>query len=227
MENSIQSGRQQDLILNDHPAEKNLRKRITAEKVPNYRIEEIKALGNNQALTDYLRNLGIWDIANETLREIYYYIWINNEKKHFFSVGWQNETGGWEIRNKYYSGCLGERKLTYIPANHRCLVVFEFYFNYLTWRRYYPGSTHSIIVLNTLDALDKAIGISGSYPLVQLYFSHKESGRMATKTFISTITHAVDRSVEYKKYKDYNDKLVAELRAFGLLQNSPLKTPER
>ena len=206
----------------DSAALTNVRRRNPAFKIPHYRIEEIRPVGNNQVLTDYLKNLGIWDISNESLREIYYYtIDERKNKKNYFGIGWQNVDGDWEVRNKYYVGCLGSRKLTYIMANPKCLVIFEFYFNYLTWKRYYLGSTHSVIVLNTLDSLNRAIEISKEYALVQLYFSHKESGRLATKTFMTAAPHVTDRSVEYANYPEYNDKLTAQLRGFRLQHSQP------
>jgi len=91
------------------PAE-NLRKRRHALKVPHYHIEDIKELGNNPAITEYLKQRGVWETAQGRLKEIYYY--VEDEKKlrkHFFAAGWQNEIGGWEVRNKYFKGCLGHK----------------------------------------------------------------------------------------------------------------------
>lgn len=202
--------------------------RNVAFKIPHQRIEQIKPLGNNPVLTDYLKGLGIWDIANESLREVYYFTQDEKQnKKNYFGIGWQNDGGDWEVRNKYYVCCLGNRKMTYILANPNCLVVFEFYFDYLTWKRYYPGSTHSIIVLNTLDTLNRAIALSKEYALVQLYFNRQESGRLATRTFIAAAPHVTDRSVEYEKYATYNDKLIAQLHAYPKHEPQHDSSPSR
>ncbi len=68
----------------------NLRPR-KATKIPNYKISEIKELGNNPAITNYLQARGIWPVAHEHLKEVYYY--IEDEKKlrkYFFSAGFRS-----------------------------------------------------------------------------------------------------------------------------------------
>lgn len=77
-----------------------------AEKEPNYEILDIKDLGSNAAILNYLESRGVGQVAEGRLKEIYYYIEDEAKKRNkFFAAGWQNEKGAWEIRNLNFKGC--------------------------------------------------------------------------------------------------------------------------
>ncbi|RZK42659.1 MAG: hypothetical protein EOO90_06365 [Pedobacter sp.] len=200
------------------PTERQQRPRIKTVRVPHYKILDVKPLGTNQAITDYLRGRGVWNIDNARLREVYYYVEDNKKvRKNYFAVGWQNILGAWEIRNKYFKGSLGKKSLTQIPGSPKCLVLFEGYMNYLSWLRYHPGSLQTVIVLNSLVNLPAAVELARYFEEITLFFDHDPSGKSATAEFIAALPHAVDGSKEYNSFNDYNEKLVNELGKFGML----------
>lgn len=193
-------------------SEKKSRKRI-ARKLPHYKIEEVKKLGNNDAITNYLKSRGIWNVANDKLRELYYF--VEDEKKvrkHFFSAGWQNENGGWEVRNKYFKGCLGPKGMSSIQGNES-VAVFEGYLNFLSWLFENRDSNASILVLNSLSFLSAAIKRASNFQTVNLYFDNDDSGQRAKAEFLEAVPRAIDSSDAYTNYNDYNDKLMAEIDA--------------
>src|SRR3569833_626729 len=49
------------------------KRKRSAAKEPNTQILEIKELGSNRAIENYLTNRGVWEPAKGVLREIYYY----------------------------------------------------------------------------------------------------------------------------------------------------------
>jgi hypothetical protein len=190
-----------------------LRKRRHALKVPHYHIEDVKELGNNAAITEYLKQRGVWETAGGRLKEIYYY--VEDEKKlrkHFFAAGWQNEVEGWEVRNKYFKGCLGHKGLTLIPGKTNHLVVFEGYVNYLSWLTDHPEANPTVLVLNSLALLQAGIKKGVDYHAIDLFFDRDKSGEQASQEFMNAIPHAVDRSALYLGYNDYNDRLRAGLK---------------
>lgn len=202
------------------PPDLNRRKRL-AVKLPHYKIEDVLPLGNNQVITDYLKKRGIWNIENDLLKEIYYY--VEDEKKlikHFFAVGWKNELTGWEVRNKYFKGCLGKKAVTFLERDASCLAVFEGYMNYLSWKRLNPDSDSSVLVLNSLITLGRAMKISQSFSSVGLYLDHDLAGRNATTEFLVNVKQASDKSDLYLGHNDLNDKLVKDLGAFQLYSPS-------
>jgi len=71
-------------------------------------VERVKPLGVHPAITDYLKSRGVFDVAKFYLSEVYYYVEDDNEvRKHYFAAGWLNENNTWEVRNRYFKGCMG------------------------------------------------------------------------------------------------------------------------
>src|SRR5690606_33473171 len=90
------------------------RPRQKAKRVANYRIETIKELGSHPAITRYLKSRGIWNAAQGRIKEVYYAIDSGPKQgRQFFSAGWQNEAGSWELRNRIgnrdFKACLGRK----------------------------------------------------------------------------------------------------------------------
>ena len=192
--------------------ERALRPRM-AIKLPNYKIEEVKELGSNDAITSYLKSREVWNVATGKLSEVYYYVEDENKKrKQFFAAGWQNENGGWEVRNKYFKGCLGRKGLTCIQGDQQKLVVFEGYLDYLSWLFEHKEATDSVLVLNSLSFLPAAAKRALSFAEVEVYFDHDSAGYAATAEFLSAVPHAKDSSDKYVGYNDYNEWLTAEVK---------------
>ncbi len=195
----------QPIIKNSEP------KRRHAKKIPHYQIEHIKELGNNPAITVYLKERGIWHAAQNRLKEIYYF--VEDEKKtrkYFFAAGHQNETGGWEVRSKYFKGCLGHKALTIIDGDKKQLSVFEGYFNYLSWlTENEPLGT--VIITNSVALLPQAISKAKDFESVSLYFDNDKTGRDATMQFKLQVPQATDHSTKYQNYNDYNEKITTNL----------------
>ncbi|WPU95759.1 toprim domain-containing protein [Mucilaginibacter sabulilitoris] len=182
-------------------------------KIPHYLVEQVKDLGNNPAITAYLQYRNIWHVAGNQLKEVYYY--VEDEKKNrkqFFAAGWQNENGGWEVRNKYFKGCLGRKGMSFIGTkDQRDLVLFEGYVNYLSWlTEHQKKAPKNILVLNSLSFLTAAIERSRHFEHVEVYFDHDPAGIQATEKLLKTLPHATDQSGIYQQYNDYNEKLMTE-----------------
>jgi hypothetical protein len=185
-----------------------------AHKIPHYHILENKALGSNPAITHYLQCRGIWPVAHPDIREVYYY--IEDEKKlrkHFFSAGWQNENGGWEVNNPYFKGCLGPKGLTVIPGDPDSVVLFESMIDYKSWMFEQKDSISTVILLNGVTFIDAAIKRVESYKERTIYFDNDEAGIVASNIFLEKYPNTLDGSNLYKEYKDYNQQLMQELEA--------------
>lgn len=180
-------------------------------KIPNYKIEDIKSLGNNDAITGYLQYRGVWDVADKNLNEVYYYVEDDKKnRKQFFAAGWENENGGWEVRNKYFKGCLGSKGMTFIPGLSCDLMVFEGYMNYLSWLSEHRNSKPCILVLNSLSFLQAAIRRMHQFDGITVFFDHDQSGYLAKEQFLAAVPSAKNGSYIYEGYNDYNDKIRAD-----------------
>jgi hypothetical protein len=188
---------------------KPLRPRISV-KVPNYIVVEIKEIGTHPAITEYLKRRQVFEQAKETLHEVYYFVQDHKgERKNFYAAGWKNEKDSWEVRNKYFKGCLGHKAISFIQGHSKRAVVFEGFINYLSWKTENAISDHSVIVLNTIALLAEGIEKAKSFSSLDIYFDRDQSGLTASKEFISALPYASDRSLSFEGFNDYNDKLVA------------------
>jgi len=200
-----------NLPLVNYDRQESARKR-RAVKIPHYEVEEIKPLGNNPQITDYLNYRGIWQAAQNRIQEVYYFVEDQKkQRKYFFAAGWQNELGSWEVRNKYFKGCLGHKAISFIPGDENRLAVFEGYINYLSWLTDNPGADESVIVLNSIALLNAAAKKAQQYSNINIYFDRDQTGHNATLELIKALPQAVDHSAIYEGHNDYNDKLRAEL----------------
>jgi hypothetical protein len=190
------------------------RKRRKALKLPHYRVDKIHSLGHSPAIQQYLERRGIWEIAQGILQEVHYH--VTDEKrqvKHFFAAGHRNESGGWEVRNKYFKGCLGHKGLTLIEGDNRRLCLFEGFFDYLSWKHEHQEQQDSALVLNTLSLLPAAIKVATRYPHLTVFFDNDTAGRQASRQFITELPYASDGASAFAGHHDYNDKRRVEARA--------------
>ncbi len=179
-------------------------------RVPNYIVQDIKEIGTHPAINNYLKSRQIFEQAKGILNEVYYcVIDEKGEKKQFFAAGWKNEKGAWEVRNKYFKGCLGNKAISFVAGNEKKVAVFEGFTNYLSWKAENPIADQSIIVLNTIallaDGIEKAMGFSS----VDIFFDRDQGGFLASRDLMKALPYATDRSMAYEGFNDFNDKLVA------------------
>jgi len=187
--------------------ERRVRKHAT--KLPHYCVEDVMPLGSNPVITEYINSRGIWEVAKNHLQEVYYYVEDEQKnRKQFFAAGWQNELGSWEVRNLYFKGCLGHKAITFISRDETKIAVFEGCFNYLSWLTDNPFASDSILVLNSAMLLESAIRKAKDFLEISVYFDRDYAGRLACAEFIRALPQAIDQSVRYKEFNDYNDMLV-------------------
>ncbi|SDL77108.1 DNA primase (bacterial type) [Sphingobacterium mizutaii] len=193
------------------------RQQIARVSEPHYTINEIKEVGSHPAIVQYLQSRGILEQAWGRMMVVHYSFESGpNQGKKFFSAGWQNELGSWELRNKIgqtdFKACLGRKSISFIAGNPDRLSVFEGYMDYLSWLRDNPQSIDSILVLNSVNLLEMAIDRAAGYQEIDLYFDRDKAGSTALTNFRQKLPHSTDRSEVYKGYNDYNEMLMIRLR---------------
>lgn len=199
--------------MQTEPAQPRTHQRRRRQKWPYLRIEKTAELGTTESITFYLQKLGLWETAQRQLSEVHYF--LTDEKglrKSFCAPGHRNESGGWEIRNKYFKGCIGAKGLTHYAGDQRKLSVFQHYFDYLAWNFEYPEAADSIIVLNNPALLQSATRVALRYSDITLYFNHDAAGGLATRKFIAALPYATDGSGAYAQKYNYSEKRRIEAR---------------
>ena len=95
---------------------------------------EVRELSHH-ALLSYLRSRYISEnIGRLYCKEIHYEL----RKRHYFAIAFENKTGGYEVRNPYYKGCIKGKDISVIKynkdiiQNHVC--VFEGFMDFLSYQ---------------------------------------------------------------------------------------------
>jgi hypothetical protein len=186
---------------------------IKEEKKPGIVILKEKPL-NNPALITYLKERHIDpEIAQKNCKELYYAV----GDKRYFGIGFKNDKGGYEIRNKYFKGATSKDITTingYIQ-DFEC-VVFEGFIDYLSYltleKRVGKDETKSsVVILNSVTNIHKAKDFLSKHKLITTYLDNDEAGRTSVKAIMDMCpTRPVeDMSDTYKGFKDINDYLMS------------------
>lgn len=182
---------------------------------PNFQQMEVMSL-SSPALFAYLQERGInIELAKRECMEIHF---VNNGKP-YFTVGFPNASGGHEIRNKYFKGCISPKDITHIrqagEPRDTCFVFEGFmdYLSFLTIRKQrspeYPYlDAQDYLILNSTSNLSKALCPLGSYERIHCLLDNDDAGRKAVEAISSEYGLRVrDASQLYSEYKDLNDYL--------------------
>lgn len=156
----------------------------------------------HKALKDYLNERQIFDFYQDKIQEVHYTIGTRD----YFALGWQNDSGGWDLRNKLFKGCLLNKDITTIigEMDNDVLDIWEGMFNFLSYLQYHD-QPHKVIVLNSVANVNKAIRGIEKYKKVNLYLDNDKAGKEAVERFKISRNDVVDCSDIYKGRKDYNE----------------------
>ena len=170
---------------------------------------------SSPALFSYLRQRGInTERAKRECREVRYL----TDGKPYFAVGFPNRSGGYEIRNKLFKGCIAPKDITHIrqgePKEACCLFEgFMDYLSFLTLRLErcpdHPElDGQDYIVLNSTANLSKAIHPLGGYGRIHCFLDNDKAGMEAVRELQEEYGLRIrDASHIYGGYKDLNDYL--------------------
>lgn len=187
-------------------------------------ITGTKDLGNNPAITRYLVSRGIdLDIARPYCREVYYQVGDRN----YFAAGFENRSGGYELRSEYFKGSSSPKDITHIQRGHKSVCVLEGFTDFLsllTLRKPEPVRS-DFVVLNSVNMAERSLDVLRSYRTVFAYPDHDAAGNRMLEKFEHAGINCVDASGIYQNYKDLNQMLVAGKQLEGQLkQQRPKKS---
>ena len=163
----------------------------------------------HRALVQYLRERRIDDNAH-LIREIHYKV----SDKKYFGIGFENDSGGYEIRNKYSKICLGNKDITTANEGSEILLLFEGFTDYLSYlnnKNLMEIQTVDAVVLNSVSLVFKVEKILGKYQKIIAFFDNDKAGDKAFETLKTFDSRVEDARVLYKDYKDLNEFVVAKM----------------
>jgi len=159
------------------------------------------------ALKGYLKSRNIEPgTASGYCREVHYRF----RDKSYFAIGLKNDSGGWELRNKYVKNSSSPKDVTHIKNSSTRLIVTEGMFDLLSILEVSENieSEHDLLVLNSTAFYQKAIKIINGYTSTLLYLDNDLNGKQTTQKLIGHSNRCVDRSTLYKDFKDMNERLM-------------------
>lgn len=196
---------------------------IEVKKVPESKILIAQAdYLNSPVLLSYLLCRGISNnIAKAFCLQVVYQL----NHKSFYGIGFRNNSGGYEIRNKYFKGSSSPKDFTLIKNEAVNLSVFEGFIDFLSFLvlRLQPEAYASdYLVLNSLSLFDRARHVMESYHRIDLYLDNNVSGQHYSKNAVSVNSSYIDCSSLYENYEDLNDFLTGNaLPADPKIQEPP------
>ena len=169
-------------------------------------IEDVKPL-QHQTLIDYCQTRKIpFHIAFKFLSEVHY----SNNGKRYYSLGFRNDKGGFELRNQHFKGCTAPKAITTFEVpESKTIYLFEGFFDFLSALAFFGTSKplNTVIVLNSLSLLSQAKERLNNAETIHTFLDRDKQG-IATVEKLRMEKHSiVDRSVIYEGYKDFNDYL--------------------
>ncbi|MBV4239274.1 toprim domain-containing protein [Phocaeicola dorei] len=186
-------------------------------------MKDVRVLDlNHHALLSYLHSRGIdTDIARKYCKEIHYEL----RKRHYFSIAFENVSGGYEIRNPYYKGCIRKKDISFIGhiaeerQKHVCVYEgFMDFLSFLTLQR--KGDTVACVqvpcdhvVMNSVSNLKRALQVLEPYSYIHCYLDNDMAGQKTVETIVGLHgIGAINETARYAEYKDLNDYLRGKKR---------------
>ena len=182
--------------------------RMTEDTEPQFANVEVLPLGH-YALRQYLAERAIpFEVAARYCKEVHYDL----RSKRYFAIGFPNDKGGYEVRNKFFKGCVAPKGTTFIKTGNepgRECNVFEGFFDFLSAVALGRAEGMDNLVLNSIIYLRKSTDLLSQYRHVHAYLDNDDAGKKAVQTLKDSLGEkVVDHTADYNGCKDLNEFLV-------------------
>lgn len=198
--------------------------------------EQIVSVGviKHLALKSYLESRGIdVDLAKKYCKEIHYFndndnptsqndLLLKEKRKPFFAIGFENDLGGYETRNKFFKGCLKTKAITTIKNGSETLNLFEGFLDFLSYLILFPEKENEdFVITNSTSLVEKTIDLLPNYKHVKTFFDNDSSGRSSSEVIKANVKNKFENcSSQYKNHKDLNNYLISIKK---IMDRKPLK----
>ena len=175
----------------------------------NYQITEIKEL-QNENLKDYLQQRGLSTKVYPLVKEIHFRI----DQKNLYAIGFENLSGGWELRNSFYKGSLLKKDISILNFNNenqnetgKRIVVFEGFMDALSFVEMKPFFIGDLLVMNSISLLNRTKEHLKIYSEIHLFLDNDKAGETCKNEILKSFPEAKNHSEIYALHKDLNDYL--------------------
>ena len=178
----------------------------------NYQITEIKEF-QNENLKDYLHQRGLSTKVYPLVKEIHFKM----NGKNLYAIGFENLSGGWELRNSFYKGSLQKKDISILNFNNESqnqnkigkrIAVFEGFMDALSFVEMKPFFNGDLLVMNSISLLNKTKDHLKNYSEVHLFLDNDKAGENCKTSILKSFPEAKNHSEIYALHKDLNEYFV-------------------
>ncbi|WP_144283870.1 toprim domain-containing protein [Chryseobacterium echinoideorum] len=187
---------------------------------PNYRIDEIMDI-QNPNLKNYLQERGLSPKIYDYIKEVRFTV----GEKRLYAIGFENLSGGFELRNSFYKGSLLKKDISIININCglqdissvevkniKSAAVFEGFMDALSFVEMQRSFTGDILVMNSIALLNRSIEHLKNYSDINLFLDNDNAGIKCKSQIIKSFSQAKDYSGIYSNHKDLNEFLIHRIK---------------
>ena len=156
-----------------------------------------------------------------------------------FAIAFPNISGGYEIRNRYFKGCIAPKEISHIRQSgepRKACYVFEGFMDYLSFLtlrlescpQFPDFDRQDYMVLNSVANVSKALYPLGSYERIHCFLDNDRAGMEALQQIrkeYDNTRHIRDASHIYSGCKDLNEYLQKRTETKKQAQSIKVKTP--
>lgn len=183
---------------------------VAIEKEKSIELKEISSI-KNKSLIHYAEKRGLnLTLLYKYCREIHY----KRDNKTYYGIGFKNVLEGFEIRNKYFKGCIDKKSYTLIENQTKQAILFEGWIDFLSLLVLYPSIEYrfDFIILNSTSQKESVSNLNERYSKIYLCFDNDLSGNETTIYFQKNYKVEIkDIRYLFKGYKDLNEYLVSKI----------------
>lgn len=174
---------------------------------------------NSLDLFQYLKDRRIdFHIANMYCKQVDFEMYNKTGK----ALGFQNDQGGFELRNSSFKGTVAPKGITTLRNTAGEIAVFEGFFDFLSYQSIQQKlalQKTDFLILNSTAFFEKSKHVMENYEKVRLFLDHDVTGESCTKLGLSWGKKYQDESGLYGGHKDLNEWV----QSIGKGQNRSLR----
>ena len=207
------------------------------QQTSNRSFEDIKVSElSSPALIAYFQERGInINLAKRECKELRY----EYDGKTYFVIGFPNMSGGYELRNRYFKGCLAPKDITHIRQQgeqRAACYLFEGFMDYLSYLTIRVNNhpeeprieAQDYMVLNSVTNLSKVGRLLRPYSRIGCFLDNDQAGQTAVESLKKMFGDRLrDMSKHYAEHKDLNDYLCHHIRAKQTEKKSQVQSVRR
>ena len=191
---------------------------------------------SSPALIAYFQERGInIGLAKRECKELRF----ENNGKTYFAIGFPNIAGGYELRNRYFKGCVAPKDVTHIRQSgepRTACYLFEGFMDYLSFLTIrvneHPEEPRleeqDYMVLNSVTNLTKAERLLRPYTRIGCFLDNDQAGQTAFDNLKKVFGDRLrNMSEHYAGHKDLNDFLCHRNQAKQAGKKSQVQSAER